>query len=84
MKLEEVVDYQNDLLRIADFTTIRMHCNGLQMQNSGTVTKVAVAVDACEAVLRDGRLAGCGSPHRASRPALGRLADGYRSRTIAS
>jgi putative NIF3 family GTP cyclohydrolase 1 type 2 len=52
MKLEEVVDYQNALLRIADYPDYPNALNGLQIENSGTVTKVAAAVDACEAVLQ--------------------------------
>ena len=52
MKLEEVVKYQNDLLRVAEFDDYPNALNGLQLENSGIVTKVAAAVDACEAVLR--------------------------------
>jgi dinuclear metal center YbgI/SA1388 family protein len=52
MKLEEIITYQNDLLRVPEFADYPNALNGLQLQNSGTVTKVAVAVDACEAVLK--------------------------------
>ena len=52
MRLEEVVKYQNDLLRVAEFNDYPNALNGLQLENSGTVSKVAAAVDACEAVLR--------------------------------
>ena len=52
MKLEEVVKYQNDLLRVTEFNDYPNALNGLQLENSGTVSKVAAAVDACEAVLR--------------------------------
>ena len=52
MKLEEVVKYQNDLLRVTEFDDYPNALNGLQLENSGTVSKVAAAVDACEAVLR--------------------------------
>jgi dinuclear metal center YbgI/SA1388 family protein len=52
MKLEEVVKYQNDLLRVTEFSDYPNALNGLQLENSGTVTKVAAAVDACEAVIR--------------------------------
>jgi dinuclear metal center YbgI/SA1388 family protein len=52
MKLKEVVKYQNDLLRVAEFNDYPNALNGLQLENSGKVSKVAVAVDACEAVLR--------------------------------
>jgi dinuclear metal center YbgI/SA1388 family protein len=51
MKLEEIVSYLGDLLRIAEFDDYPHALNGLQLQNSGRVTKVAVAVDACESVL---------------------------------
>ena len=51
MKLQEIVSYQNDLLRITEFDDYPNALNGLQLQNSGMVTKVAVAVDACEPVL---------------------------------
>jgi dinuclear metal center YbgI/SA1388 family protein len=51
MKLEEIVRYQDDLLRLREFDDYPNALNGLQLQNSGTVTKVAVAVDACEPVL---------------------------------
>ena len=59
MKLDEIVRYQNDLLRITEFDDYPNALNGLQLQNSGIVTKVAVAVDACEAVLE--RAAGAGA-----------------------
>jgi dinuclear metal center YbgI/SA1388 family protein len=52
MKLEEVVKFQNDLLRVAEFNDYPNALNGLQLENSGTVTRVAAAVDACEPVLR--------------------------------
>jgi hypothetical protein len=52
MKLDEVVKYQNDLLRITEFDDYPNALNGLQLENSGTVSKVAAAVDACEAVLQ--------------------------------
>jgi dinuclear metal center YbgI/SA1388 family protein len=52
MKLEEVVRYQNDLLRVSEFNDYPNALNGLQLENSGNVNKVAAAVDACEAVLR--------------------------------
>jgi dinuclear metal center YbgI/SA1388 family protein len=52
MKLEEIVSYQDDLLRIAGFEDYPNAFNGLQLENSGTVSKVAAAVDACEPVLQ--------------------------------
>ncbi len=58
MKLEEIVRYQNDLLRITEFDDYPNALNGLQLQNSGIVTKVAVAVDACVPVLELAAAAG--------------------------
>jgi dinuclear metal center YbgI/SA1388 family protein len=58
MKLEEIVRYQNDLLRITEFDDYPNALNGLQLQNSGIVTKVAVAVDACGPVLELAAAAG--------------------------
>ena len=58
MKLQEIVSYQNDLLRITEFDDYPNALNGLQLQNSGIVTKVAVAVDACEPVLEMAASAG--------------------------
>jgi dinuclear metal center YbgI/SA1388 family protein len=51
MKLEEIVMYQNDLLRVAEFDDYPNALNGLQLENSGTVERVATAVDGCEPVL---------------------------------
>ena len=58
MKLEEIVSYQNDLLRITEFEDYPNALNGLHLQNSGIVTKIAVAVDACEPVLERAASAG--------------------------
>ena len=55
MKLEEVVDYQNDLLRISEFEDYPNALNGLQLENSGTVSRIAAAVDACEPILEMAR-----------------------------
>lgn len=52
MKLDEIVKYQNDLLRLTEFTDYSNALNGLQLENSGKVERVAAAVDACEPVLR--------------------------------
>jgi dinuclear metal center YbgI/SA1388 family protein len=51
MKLEEVVKYQDDLLGITKVDDYPNALNGLQLENSGKVDRVAAAVDACEAVL---------------------------------
>lgn len=51
MNLEEIVVYQNDLLRITEFNDYPNALNGLQLENAGKVSKVAASVDACEPVL---------------------------------
>lgn len=52
MNLEEIVSYQNDLLSVAEFNDYPNALNGLQLANSGNVSKIAAAVDACEAVVK--------------------------------
>jgi dinuclear metal center YbgI/SA1388 family protein len=52
MKLEEVVKYQDGFLRLSEYADYPNALNGLQLENSGSVSKVAAAVDACEAVLK--------------------------------
>src|SRR5262245_27112287 len=52
MNLEQIVTYQNDLLRVTEFDDYPHALNGLQMENSGRISKVATAVDACETVLK--------------------------------
>jgi len=52
MKLAELVSYWNGLLKVGEIKDYPNAVNGLQVENSGEVTKVAVAVDACEAVMR--------------------------------
>lgn len=52
MKLEEVVKYQDGFLRLSEYVDYPNALNGLQLENSGSVSKVAAAVDACEAVLK--------------------------------
>lgn len=52
MKLEEIVKSLNDLLRVTEVNDYPNALNGLQLENFGTVTRVAAAVDACEAVLQ--------------------------------
>ncbi len=58
MKLAEIAGYLNELLRIAEFDDYPNALNGLQLQNSGTVTKIAAAVDAGEPVLEMAAKAG--------------------------
>ena len=52
MTLEEIVKYQNTLLNLASLEDYPNAINGLQVENSGNVHKVAAAVDACEAILQ--------------------------------
>ena len=52
MQLNEVVSYQDSLLRIGEIAEYPNALNGLQVANAGGVSKIAAAVDACETVLR--------------------------------
>ncbi len=52
MKLDELVTHLNEHLRVSEIKDYPTAVNGLQVENAGTVSKVAVAVDACEAVLK--------------------------------
>ena len=45
-KLQELVDYCDDLLRIGEITDWPNALNGLQIENSGAITKIGAAVDA--------------------------------------
>lgn len=49
--LTEVVTHLNTLLRVGEVKDYPNAVNGLQVENSGRATRVAVAVDACESVL---------------------------------
>ncbi len=51
MHLNEVVRYLDGLLQIPGFGDYPNACNGLQVQNSGGLSKIGAAVDACEAVI---------------------------------
>jgi len=51
VQLAEVVSYLNGYLRIADIPDAPHALNGLQVSNAGTVTRVAAAVDLCEATV---------------------------------
>ena len=52
MKLEEIVMYLNDLLGVGEFADYPNALNGLQLENTGSVERVAAAVDGCERVLK--------------------------------
>lgn len=51
MNLDELVSYLDGLLGKTDWTDYPNAFNGLQVENSGSVSRVAVAVDACEKVI---------------------------------
>ena len=50
-KLSEIVEYTNDYLRIDEIEDWPNALNGLQIENSGKVTKIAAAVDVSTRVL---------------------------------
>jgi len=51
VKLPDLVKYLNSVLRIDEIRDYPNAMNGLQVENEGEVTKVATAVDACEATI---------------------------------
>ncbi len=50
--LSDIVRYSNDYLRIAEIEDYPNALNGLQIENSGKVTKIGAAVDASTATLK--------------------------------
>lgn len=58
MHLNDVVLYLDDLLQIPHIADYPNACNGLQVQNSGGLSKIGAAVDACEAVISEAASAG--------------------------
>lgn len=52
MRLTDLCRWLDDFLRVRDIGDDPQACNGLQVENAGEVTRVAVAVDACQAVFR--------------------------------
>src|SRR5437867_10061413 len=52
MQLAELVSYLDDYLRVTDVPDAPQALNGLQVANAGTVSRVAAAVDLCEATVR--------------------------------
>jgi dinuclear metal center YbgI/SA1388 family protein len=52
MELTALVSYLDGYLRVADVPDAPNALNGLQVANSGTVSRVAAAVDLCEATVR--------------------------------
>ena len=59
MRLEALVDYLDEYLRITEVPDYPNALNGLQVENSGEVTRVAAAVDASEASIREAAERGC-------------------------
>lgn len=51
-ELHEIVGFMNQFLRIAEISDSSNALNGLQIENDGTVTKIALAVDATLATLQ--------------------------------
>lgn len=51
--LHSIVSHLEDFLRHPGFPDYPSACNGLQLDNSGRVMKIAAAVDACEAVVAE-------------------------------
>src|SRR2546428_11649213 len=49
--LSEIIDYTNDFLRVAEIEDWPNALNGLQIENSGKVTKIGAAVDISTRVL---------------------------------
>ena len=53
MHLTEAVSYLDDLLRVAEVGDYPQAMNGLQVENSGSLSRIGAAVDATEAVIRE-------------------------------
>lgn len=51
IRLQEVTTYLDDLFSVETFKDYPGAYNGLQVENSGAVKKIAAAVDACESVI---------------------------------
>ncbi|MEY5025965.1 MAG: hypothetical protein RLZZ244_1493 [Verrucomicrobiota bacterium] len=56
--LNALVAYLRDYLCLDSVSDYPRAMNGLQLQNSGKVTRIAAAVDACESVMQDAVVAG--------------------------
>jgi len=53
MHLTEAVRYLDDLLRVGEVGDYPQAMNGLQVENSGSLSRIGAAVDATEAVIRE-------------------------------
>jgi putative NIF3 family GTP cyclohydrolase 1 type 2 len=58
MHLNEAVRYLDDLLRTREVGDYPQALNGLQVENSGGMSRIGAAVDATEAVIREAAEAG--------------------------
>src|SRR3989441_10521821 len=52
MRLRDLTAYLDDYLRVRDVPDAPEALNGLQVANAGEITRVAAAVDLCEATVR--------------------------------
>src|SRR5206468_11203084 len=52
MRLGDVTAYLDDYLRVREVPDAPQALNGLQLANGGEITRVAAAVDLCEATVR--------------------------------
>ncbi len=59
MGLDELAGYLDEYLRVREVPDSRLALNGLQVENGGEVTRVAAAVDASEAAIREAVARGC-------------------------
>jgi dinuclear metal center YbgI/SA1388 family protein len=53
MHLNEAICYLDDLLRIPEIGDYPQAMNGLQVENSGSISRIGAAVDATEAVIKE-------------------------------
>ncbi|MFI5207456.1 MAG: Nif3-like dinuclear metal center hexameric protein, partial [Gemmatimonadales bacterium] len=51
MRLREIAEYLDGYLRVREVGDDALAMNGLQVENGGEVRRIAVAVDACQAVI---------------------------------
>lgn len=59
VKTDAIVDHLRNLLRIEEVPDSQNALNGLQVGNAGTVTRLAVAVDASERTINEATVRGC-------------------------
>lgn len=59
MELAELTAYLNDYLRVQEIPDYPQALNGLQVESTGRVTRIAAAVDASEVVIREAVRRGC-------------------------